>query len=163
MGCYGGTFAAMVNLLNQFSESASELFQEGSARRAAPKVHHGPRTPPMKSHSRRTFLRTAGTSLAGLGLFSIVGRSKALAQSPRKPNILLVFPDQLRPDWSSLNSSVAVRTPHLAALAAQGMRFDHAYCPSPLCAPSRACLAQGKAYGRTQVYSNAYYLTIPTG
>jgi arylsulfatase A-like enzyme len=109
----------------------------------------------MKIPSRRQFLRTAGTSAAGLAWFSILGRSKARADAPTgRPNILLVFPDQLRPDWNSLNPHVDVRTPHLASLAAAGMRFERAYCPSPLCAPSRACLAQGKRYGRTGVASN---------
>lgn len=108
----------------------------------------------MSRSSRRQFLRT-GAAWAGAGAFSILARGKARAETGRgRPNLLLVFPDQLRPDWTSLDPDLPVRTPHVARLAREGLRFDQVYCPSPVCAPSRACLAQGRRYGRTGVRGN---------
>lgn len=104
--------------------------------------------------TRRRFLARTAAAAAGFPLFSILGARGAERSGLNRPNLLLVFPDQLRPDWNELTPGLAVRTPHLAAFAAQGMRFTRAYCPSPLCAPSRACLAQGRRYGRTGVAAN---------
>lgn len=73
----------------------------------------------------------------------------------RPPNILLVVPDQLRYDWTGLNPQIPVRTPRLNALASRGMRFENCYCASPLCAPSRACLASGNEYHRCGVPDNS--------
>ncbi len=64
------------------------------------------------------------------------------------------MPDQLRPDWAGFDPSIPVRTPHLHALAARGVQFENCYCPSPLCAPSRACLAGGMEYDRCGVLDN---------
>lgn len=61
------------------------------------------------------------------------------------PNILFLFSDQHRHDWTE--DLVPVRTPHLAALARRGLRFRNAVTPAPLCAPARACLALGAEYG----------------
>lgn len=72
----------------------------------------------------------------------------------RAPNILLLLPDQHRFDWSGATPGLAVRTPHLDALGRRGTRFTHALCPSPLCAPSRACLASGREYDRCGVPGN---------
>src|SRR5919106_5136462 len=57
-----------------------------------------------------------------------------------------------------------VRTPHLDALVRQGVRFDAAYSPSPLCAPARACLMSGAYTSTNRVYDNAAILAsdIPT-
>lgn len=78
----------------------------------------------------------------------------ANAQAQR-PNILLLFPDQLRGDWIG-NPGIPVRTPNLDALAKRGMRFTRAVVGSPVCAPSRACLASGREYERCGVINNAY-------
>lgn len=85
------------------------------------------------------------------------------APDPR-PNVLLFFPDQWRHDWTSWTSRLGVRTPQLQALADRGMRFTNAVVPSPLCAPSRACLASGREYPGCGVPGNRfdYPLEQPT-
>ena len=57
-----------------------------------------------------------------------------------------------------------VRMPNVEALAARGMRFNQAIVNSPLCAPSRACLASARNYRRTGVDDNRqdYPLDLPT-
>ena len=78
----------------------------------------------------------------------------ASAQTPKPPNILFLFPDQLRPDWLETTPGIPVRTPIIAALAKRGVLFERAWCASPLCAPSRACLAAGMEYDRCRVPGN---------
>lgn len=83
----------------------------------------------------------------------------------RPPNILLLFPDQWRWDWASTAYGVPLRMPIFDALAANGTRFSQAYVPSPLCAPSRACLASGREYDYAGVpdnFSNDYPLNETT-
>lgn len=81
-----------------------------------------------------------------------------------RPNFLLLISDQHRPDWLTINSDIPVRNPNIEKLAAQGVNFTQAVCPSPTCAPSRACLASGKSYHHCGVPSNSvnYPLDQPT-
>jgi len=81
-----------------------------------------------------------------------------------RPNILLFLPDQHRYDWWGVNEDLPLRTPNLDRLAARGMTFTNALCPSPLCAPSRAALAAGKEYPSCRVANNGedYPLDQPT-
>lgn len=72
----------------------------------------------------------------------------------KRPNILFFFPDQLRFDWIGGGPKIPVRTPNLDRLSDLGTRFRRAVVASPLCAPSRACLAAGKEYDRCGVASN---------
>ena len=72
----------------------------------------------------------------------------------RRPNILFLFPDQLRADWLGCAGQVPVRTPAIDALAARGVRFTRAYCAAPLCAPSRAAVAGGQRPHRLGVNDN---------
>lgn len=58
-------------------------------------------------------------------------------------NFLLITTDQHHPD--ALGSvDPAIRTPHLDALAAEGVRYDRAYCANPTCTPTRASLITGR-------------------
>ncbi|EBY6940162.1 choline-sulfatase, partial [Salmonella enterica subsp. enterica serovar Newport] len=68
--------------------------------------------------------------------------------TPRRPNILIFLPDQLRPDWVGPGNHGGARTPNIDALAKRGVTFRSAICPSPICGPSRASLATGLDYDR---------------
>ncbi|MFN7932054.1 MAG: sulfatase-like hydrolase/transferase [Bryobacteraceae bacterium] len=72
----------------------------------------------------------------------------------RRPNILFFLPDQLRADWVLPRKDFPLDTPYLSALAKSGMQFTRALVASPLCAPSRACLATGREYARCGVRNN---------
>ena len=72
----------------------------------------------------------------------------------KQPNILLFFPDQMRGDWTELNPKLPILTPNLKKLADSGVFFSQAYCPSPLCSPSRSCLAVGKDYDNVDIINN---------
>lgn len=69
----------------------------------------------------------------------------------KAPNVLFFFTDQQRPDFVGMHPRVPVRTPNLERLARRGVYFTDAVCPSPLCGPSRACLASGMEYDRCGV------------
>lgn len=77
-------------------------------------------------------------------------------QNGRRPNILFLFPDQWRFDWNWFREDLSLRLPNLYRLSNRGMRFDQAIVASPLCAPSRACLAAGVEYERCGVPSNSF-------
>ena len=82
----------------------------------------------------------------------------------KKPNILIVMADQLAPHFTGTYGHPVVKTPHLDALANRGMRFDAAYCNSPLCAPSRFAFMSGQLISRIAAYDNAseFCATVPT-
>ena len=60
-----------------------------------------------------------------------------------QPNILLIHSDQHRYDCLGVNGHPLVQTPNLDRLAAGGVSFSHAFCPTPLCTPSRTSLLTG--------------------
>ncbi|MBP0483403.1 choline-sulfatase [Sagittula salina] len=73
----------------------------------------------------------------------------------KTPNIVVIMADQLAPHFVGAYGHPTVKTPHIDALAARGMRFDAAYCNSPLCAPSRFAFMSGQHISRIAAYDNA--------
>lgn len=69
------------------------------------------------------------------------------AQTPPRdagPNIVLIVADDHGYGDLSAYGAADMRTPHLDALAAAGMRFDHFYANSSVCSPTRAALLSGR-------------------
>jgi choline-sulfatase len=75
--------------------------------------------------------------------------------SDRPPNLLLIMVDQLAAAWLPAYGHPIVQAPNLTSLARDGVVFESAYCPSPLCLPSRAGLLTGKLPARIGAYDNA--------
>jgi len=107
----------------------------------------------MSQLNRRDFIKSSAI-LSAANLVSGNGHTHQYKQ----PNILFFFPDQHRYDWVGSNPDIPVNTPVLDALEKRGVSFTQAVCPSPVCAPSRACLALGVEYDNCPVPNNGYNL-----
>jgi arylsulfatase A-like enzyme len=57
-----------------------------------------------------------------------------------KPNILVIMTDQQKATASHLYSNTFCETPSMERLAKQGVLFEHAFTPHPLCVPARISL-----------------------
>ncbi|OAQ83178.1 choline-sulfatase [Purpureocillium lilacinum] len=82
-----------------------------------------------------------------------------------RPNILYIMADQLAaPQLKMYNPESQIKTPNLDRLAAGSVQFDSAYCPSPLCAPSRMSMITGLLPMKIGAYDNASQINseIPT-
>lgn len=71
------------------------------------------------------------------------------------PNIVLVMADQLAPHFTGTYGHPLVQTPSMDSIAERGVRFDAAYCPSPLCAPSRYSMMTGRLPSQIGAWDNA--------
>lgn len=81
-----------------------------------------------------------------------------------KPNILLIMADQLSASALPFYGNPVVHARNLSDLAANAVIFDAAYCPSPLCAPSRFATMTSRLPSRISAYDNAAHFgsDLPT-
>lgn len=96
-------------------------------------------------------------------VFALIAGATALAAAPaeRKPNILFIAVDDLRPqlgcygvDW--------MKTPNIDSLAERGVRFERHYVQFAVCIPSRVALLTSLRSERThQVYGPHVWQQIP--
>lgn len=77
-----------------------------------------------------------------LGFFLLLAPTAILAQE--RPNIVLIFADDLGVHDLHCYGRDDHATPNLDRLASSGSRFTSAYCASPICSASRAGLMTGK-------------------
>ncbi|MHB9131779.1 MAG: sulfatase family protein [Armatimonadota bacterium] len=61
-----------------------------------------------------------------------------------QPNILVLMTDQQYAGAMSCAGNSDLQTPAMDSLAAQGVRFDSAYCTYPMCIPARESLLTGR-------------------
>jgi arylsulfatase A-like enzyme len=100
-------------------------------------------------------------SLVTLLSLVLITTSPARAQegSPEKPNIILIFVDDMGyADATCYNDDAYVKTPAIDELAGGGVRFTDGYVSHPKCFPSRVGLMTGAYQQRF-----GYYRNIPKG
>jgi choline-sulfatase len=75
----------------------------------------------------------------------------AHAAETKRPNVLFIAVDDLRPEINASGSNV-IKTPNLDRIAAKGTTFDRAYCQQAVCSPSRSSLMTGRRPDSTRVW-----------
>lgn len=91
--------------------------------------------------------------LALISLLGLAGGALAGAAEARRPNIIVVFIDDLGwADFSCFGNTEA-QTPHVDRLAAEGIRFSQFYVNSSICSPSRTAITTGQYPQRWRISS----------
>ncbi|WP_422929644.1 sulfatase family protein [Singulisphaera sp. PoT] len=78
-----------------------------------------------------------------LALSVVLGPAKLTAAADR-PNVLLIYADDLGYNELSCYGGKHVPTPNIDSIAARGVRCTQGYVSAPLCSPSRAGLMTGR-------------------
>lgn len=73
----------------------------------------------------------------------------------RRPNVLLIYADDLGSVDLNIYGAKDLTTPHLDGLAKSGVRFTQFYAAAPVCSPSRAALLTGRFPQRAGLAGNA--------
>ena len=63
--------------------------------------------------------------------------------SNQRPNVVFIMSDQHSRAVTGCYGHDIVKTPHIDRLAETGIRYDNAFCASPLCGPSRVSWITG--------------------
>lgn len=83
-------------------------------------------------------------TLAVLFLAIPLSSSLAFSDDSPSPNIILLMSDDQGWGDVGFNGNDVVKTPHLDAMAASGVRFDRFYAAAPLCSPTRGSCLTGR-------------------
>ena len=74
-----------------------------------------------------------------------------------RPNIIFILCDDMGYGDLVCYGQPFIRTPHIDAMASEGIRFTQAYAGSPVSAPSRASFMTGQHSGHCEVRGNKEY------
>jgi arylsulfatase A-like enzyme len=104
--------------------------------------------------TRREFLQKTSVAAVAAAATGPWLEASAKVASPRRPNILFVFPDEMRGQSVGYMGQEQVRTPHIDQLASEGVVFPTTCSNTPLCSPGRATMFTGKYPHKHGVRSN---------
>ena len=92
-------------------------------------------------------VRTAGRAIT-LALLLIPAASTVPAM-PKKPSILYIIADDMRPAWNVYCPKCGLHTPNFDRLAARSLLFQRAYCQEAFCSASRNSFMSGRRTSTT--------------
>lgn len=76
----------------------------------------------------------------------------------QRPNILLLFPDQLRADFLGCYGAEFAKTPNIDRLCSESLQYTDAISPAPICIAARASMLTGFNCVKTGVFNNDQWL-----
>ncbi len=79
-----------------------------------------------------------------IGIMSLASTLPANSQSTEKPNIIIIYADDLGYGDVSCYGATRLKTPNIDRIASQGLRFMNAHCTSATSTPSRYSLLTGE-------------------
>ena len=79
-------------------------------------------------------------------------KSILFASPSNKPNIVVILTDDLGYGDLECYGHPHIKTPHLNAMAKNGIRFTSFYSAAPVCSPSRVGLMTGRSPNRAGIY-----------
>lgn len=102
--------------------------------------------------------------MKNLILAAAIGWAAAcVAETPVKPNVLVIYIDDMGWAQPSCYGGKLAPTPHIDAVAKQGIRFTNGYVSAPVCGPSRIGLMTGRYQQHTGHDANATPKQIGNG
>ncbi len=112
----------------------------------------------MGIEAKKTGVLISSLFTASIALTGCSG--DAAPEETIKPNVLFIFMDDL--GWSSLSclGNSTMQTPHIDALAGNGVLFTEAYA-TPQCTPTRASLLTGQHTARNKMWHVVPYYSYP--
>ncbi len=90
---------------------------------------------------------------AGFLVLGTLCLSVTNAQKQDKPNVIILFVDDMGYGDLSSYGNTQIKTKNIDALAKQGTRFTQFYVNSPVCSPSRVAMLTGQYPARHQFYT----------
>jgi len=96
-------------------------------------------------------LRFAFLTFVSLATLNSALASARAADPVRRPNVVYFLIDDLGFTDLGCMGSKLYETPNIDRLAAQGMKFTHAYSACTVCSPTRAATLTGKAPARLHI------------
>ena len=103
-------------------------------------------------------MRTCAIGTTGLVVAPWMTQTSRAARRQRPNIVLIVSDDHGRGDLGCYGNPV-IKTPHLDALAAEGVRFTHAFCTTASCSASRSVILSGlyNHYNGQYGHQHAYH------
>ena len=97
----------------------------------------------MTTVSRRGFLKDAAAASVLGGMAACSTLREPGAHAGRRPNFLVLVTDDHRYDAMGCMGNPVIRTPHMDALARDGVVFENNFCTTSICCTSRASILTG--------------------
>ncbi|VAW22166.1 Arylsulfatase [hydrothermal vent metagenome] len=86
-------------------------------------------------------------------LLSLTLSGCTIGETQGKPNVVIIFIDDMGYADPSCFGNLIVKTPNIDKIAENGLKFTNFYVNSPICSPSRTALTTGKYPMRYRIHS----------
>lgn len=86
--------------------------------------------------------------LVFIGACSTKNNSESVTSENTKPNVIIIYADDVGYADVSVNGSIKIPTPHIDKLAEEGLNFRDGHCPGATCSASRFSMLTGHLSSR---------------